>query len=113
MGWGTGSGKWEVGDGEVGNRDGSWSLEKNDLVFEFGSLVCHTISPFFGEAVVVLTSKGMWPFAHLSLIILIFLVFLTPSPTDDPPSHPSPSLVFCSSVLLASYLSSLLVFLIF
>ena len=73
---GLGNGKWEVGDGES-----RWVLElgKKDLVFEFGSLVCHTISPFFGEAVVALTtSKGMWPFAHPSLIILIFLVFLTP-----------------------------------
>ena len=62
-------GKWGI---EMGL--GAW---KKDLVFEFGSLVCHTISPFFGEAVVALTSKGMWPFAHPSLIILIFSVFLT------------------------------------
>ena len=71
-----GAGRWEVGSGrwEVGDEVSRWVLElgKKDLVFEFGSLVCHTISPFFGEAVVALTSEGMWPFAHPSLIILIF-----------------------------------------
>ena len=73
VGWELGTGKWGMGNGEVGESRWVLELGKKDLVFEFGSLVCHTILPLFGEAVVALTtSKGMWPFAHPSLIILIF-----------------------------------------